>query len=89
MAAKGFRGTIRAVDASACTDKSSLSSGELERRLVEMGFVEGSTVEIKHEGFWGRDPIVVRLNNTTIALHRRAANGILVCPLPREPRTKK
>jgi len=80
-AAKGFRGRICAVNASACAP-ASLSSVELERRLIEMGFVEGSIVEIKHEGFWRRDPIAVRVNDTTIALRRRAANAIHVLPLP-------
>ena len=76
-AAKGFRGVICAVNASACAP-ASLSAVELERRLMEMGFIEGSVVEIKHEGFWRRDPIAVRVNDTTIALRRRAANAIHV-----------
>jgi ferrous iron transport protein A len=77
----GFRGTIKGIDASTCA-KSGLSPGEVERRLMEMGFVEGSVIEIKHEGFWRRDPIAVKVNNTTIALRRRVANAIQVCPSP-------
>ena len=48
-------------------------AAELERRLLELGFVEGAHVEILHEGPLGRDPIAVRVNDTTIALRRREA----------------
>ena len=51
---------------------------ELERRLLELGFVEGAEVEILHEGPLGRDPIAVRVNDYTIALRRREAMAILV-----------
>ena len=53
---------------------------DLERRLLEMGFVEGARVEILHEGFIGRDPICVRLDDMRVALRRREARGILVRP---------
>jgi ferrous iron transport protein A len=72
----GFRGRIRAVDAQGCGR--SLSPRELERRLIEMGFVEGATVEIRHQGLFGRDPIAVRLDNATVALRRAEANAIHV-----------
>lgn len=55
-----------------------MPAAELERRLLELGFVEGATVEILHEGPVGRDPIAVRVNNTTIALRRREAMTIFV-----------
>jgi ferrous iron transport protein A len=53
---------------------------ELERRLLEMGFVEGARVEILHEGFIGRDPICVKLDEARVALRRREAAGVLVRP---------
>lgn len=52
--------------------------GELERRLLEMGFVEGARIELMHEGPMGRDPIAVRVDDTTVALRRRDADVILV-----------
>ena len=55
-----------------------LSAAELERRLLELGFVEGAKVEVLHEGPLGRDPIAVRVNDTTIALRRREAMAILM-----------
>ena len=54
-------------------------AAELERRLLEIGFVEGAEVEIVHEGFIGRDPIAVRLDDMWVALRRREAEAILVC----------
>lgn len=51
---------------------------ELERRLLEMGFVEGASIEVLHEGLFGRDPIAVRVDDTRVALRRREAGAISV-----------
>jgi ferrous iron transport protein A len=76
---KGFAGVISAV--SVQVDAShALDPEELERRLLEIGFVEGARVEILHEGFLGRDPIVVRLDDTRVALRRREARAVMVRP---------
>ena len=76
LAQRGFRGRI---DAIACRRRRhGVSAAELERRLLELGFVEGARVEVLHEGPLGRDPIAVRVNDTTIALRRREAMAILV-----------
>jgi ferrous iron transport protein A len=50
---------------------------ELERRLLEMGFVEGARLEILHEGPVRRDPIAVRVDDCTIAIRRRDAAAIV------------
>jgi ferrous iron transport protein A len=50
----------------------------LERRLLEFGFVSGEQVEILAEARPGRDPFVVRIGNTTLALRRREAQSIWV-----------
>lgn len=72
----GFRGRIHAID----TERggAGLPAGELERRLIELGFVEGANVELLHQGLFGGDPIAVRIANTTIGLRRREAMAILV-----------
>jgi ferrous iron transport protein A len=79
-APRGFRGRIEAVRAE--SQKAGLSATEIETRLIELGFVEGATVELLHEGQFGRDPIAVRVNNATIALRRSEAMAILVTPGP-------
>lgn len=43
------------------------------RRLLELGFVEGETIRIVAESFPRRDPIAVRIGNTTFALRRHEA----------------
>ena len=70
----GFRGRIRAVNPIA----GALAPEELERRLVELGFVEGATVELLHQGLFGADPIAVRVDGVTIALRRREAAAVQV-----------
>ncbi len=72
----GFRGRIVALDMS--IEGTGLPADELERRLLELGFVEGASVELLHEGLFGGDPIAVRVADTTIALRRREAMAITV-----------
>jgi ferrous iron transport protein A len=76
LAHRGFCGHIETIHVGAAGH--GLSAAELERRLLELGFVEGAAVEVLHEGPVGRDPIAVRLNNTTIALRRREAMAVFV-----------
>jgi Fe2+ transport system protein FeoA len=56
----------------------------LERRLLEFGFVNGERIEVLAEARPGRDPFVVRVGHTTLALRRREAQSIWVelehCP---------
>lgn len=75
-AAVGFRGRIRAL--SVDSGAAGLPGHELERRLLELGFVEGASVELLHQGLLGGDPIAVRVAHATIALRRREAMAIMV-----------
>jgi ferrous iron transport protein A len=77
-APRGFRGRIRGLRAFA---SGGLPAEELERRLLELGFVEGAEVEIMHQGLFGRDPIAIRVDSATIALRRREAAAVLVEPI--------
>lgn len=58
--------------------RGALSVEELERRLLELGFVEGAQVEVLHEGLFGRDPMAVRLDDMRVALRRREASAVEV-----------
>jgi ferrous iron transport protein A len=73
LARRGFRGRITTIEVGATAHGGAI---ELERRLLELGFVEDATVEVLHEGPLGHDPIAVRLNDTTIALRRREAMAV-------------
>ncbi len=50
----------------------------MKRRLVELGFVEGETIRVVAESFPLKDPIAVRVGNTTFALRRHEAALIRV-----------
>jgi ferrous iron transport protein A len=54
------------------------SMSPLERRLLELGFISGEQFEIIAEARPGRDPFVVRIGHTTLALRRREAESIWV-----------
>jgi ferrous iron transport protein A len=73
----GRPGVIVLVDGG-LADAGVLGPEELERRLLELGFVEGARVEILHEGAFGRDPIAVKLDDMRVALRRREARAIEV-----------
>lgn len=74
----GQAGVIVGVSAQPSSMVGGVDCGELERRLLEAGFVEGARVALLHEGPMGGDPIAIRLDDTRVALRRREANGVLV-----------
>ena len=51
---------------------------ELERRLLELGFVEGARVELIHEGLFGRDPIAMKVDDMRVALRRKEAASMTI-----------
>jgi ferrous iron transport protein A len=76
-AAPGARGVIVRVHPNDDA-RGALTVEELERRLLELGFVEGATVEVLHEGLFRRDPMAVKLDDMRVALRRREARAIEV-----------
>ena len=72
---KGDRGVIVRVGDRASTDEHAL---ELERRLLELGFVEGARIELLHEGLFGRDPIAMKVDDMRVALRRQEAASLTV-----------
>jgi ferrous iron transport protein A len=78
--ARGLKGVVVQVGAQGVD--SSLAAGELERRLLEIGFVEGARIEILHEGPLGGDPIAVKIDDARVALRRREAGAVLIRVTP-------
>ena len=74
----GDRGVIGRVHVRPDIDHHGLSADELERRLLELGFVEGAAIEVIHEGAIGRDPIAVRLDDMRVALRRHDAADVII-----------
>lgn len=54
------------------------ADSDLERLLLEIGFVEGARVTLLHEGPFGRDPIAVRVDDMRVALRRREARAVII-----------
>lgn len=55
------------------------------RRLIEIGFVPGETVQVIEEVWPGGDPLAVRVGGSVFALRRREARAVLVTPGTRSP----
>lgn len=74
----GDRGVILEVRAESHPADHGVDVHELQRRLLEFGFVEGAHVEVLHEGAIRRDPIAVKLDDMRVALRRRDAEDVWV-----------
>ena len=74
----GDRGVIIEVRAEHGGDHGGVDVHELERRLLEFGFVEGAAIEVLHQGLIGQDPIAVRVDDMRVALRRRDAADVWV-----------
>jgi ferrous iron transport protein A len=74
----GDRGIIVEVRAEATGQAHGVDLDELQRRLLEFGFVEGARIEVIHEGAIGHDPIAVKLDDMRVALRRRDAAEVLL-----------
>lgn len=76
---KGEKAEVVKITEEHLNEDQTLPKGELERRLLEMGFVEGTELTIQHEGFVGKDPIAVLLRSCSlVAIRRKEAQAILV-----------
>jgi ferrous iron transport protein A len=78
---KGARAVVVDVrdDAQSLGDE---AQSTVSRRLLELGFVPGETLEVIEEIWPGADPMAIRLGNTTFALRRREALAVMVEPEP-------
>ena len=75
QARRGARGVIVKVGGHCHDEEHTL---ELERRLLELGFVEGARIELLHEGLLGRDPIAMKVDDMRVALRRHEARSLTV-----------
>ena len=71
----GDRGVITAVGSHRHHEADEI---ELERRLLELGFVEGARVELIHEGIIRHDPIALKIDDMRVALRRKEAASISI-----------
>ncbi|MES2037522.1 MAG: FeoA family protein [Pseudomonadota bacterium] len=52
----------------------------ITRRLKELGFVKGEAVKVLHKGYFGGEPLAVRIGQSTFALRNFEAALIGVNP---------
>jgi ferrous iron transport protein A len=74
----GDRGVILEVRAETRPGDHGVGVEELQRRLLEFGFVEGAEIEVLHEGAIRRDPIAVRVDDMRVGLRRRDAEDVWI-----------
>ena len=74
----GDRGVIVDVRADTHPGDHGVGVDELQRRLLEFGFVEGAEIEVLHQGAIRRDPIAIRIDDMRVALRRRDAEDVWV-----------
>lgn len=71
----GFVGAITQI-----TSAMTHADPQLTRRLMEIGFIPGEPLQVLHRGFFGGEPIAVRIGHSTFALRRFEAALISVVP---------
>jgi len=75
----GFVGKISQMTSAALASMANFDP-HLERRLMEIGFIPGEPLKVLHKGFFGGEPIAVRIGHSTFALRRFEAALISVIP---------
>ncbi|MBY0378916.1 MAG: ferrous iron transport protein A [Burkholderiales bacterium] len=71
---------IKSINENHMINKDKFFDGDVEARLLEMGFIEGAKITVLHKGMWGGEPIAVRINNnnTMISLRKSEASAIIM-----------
>ena len=59
-----------------------IDADPISRRLRELGFVHGETVQVQAAGPFGREPILVQVGYTRFALRRAEAQRVVVAQEP-------
>lgn len=67
-------------DVSANQNSANGNTFDISRRLKELGFVKGEAVRILHRGYFGGEPLAVRVGQSTFALRLFEAALIGVVP---------
>lgn len=67
-------------DVSANQNTASGNTFDIARRLKELGFVKGEAVRVLHRGYFGGEPLAVRVGQSTFALRLFEAALIGVVP---------
>ncbi|HEX9139302.1 MAG TPA: FeoA family protein [Steroidobacteraceae bacterium] len=75
---KGASGVVSAVLEADSEESGEIAGAAIRRRLAEVGFVAGETVEVIETVWPGGDPMAVRIGSSVFALRRREALAVMV-----------
>jgi ferrous iron transport protein A len=75
---KGASGVVSAVLESDSSGNDDVASASIRRRLAEVGFVAGETIEVIETVWPSGDPMAVRIGSSVFALRRREALAVMV-----------
>jgi len=75
---KGASGVVSAVLESDSAESGEIAGAAIRRRLAEIGFVAGETIEVIETVWPGGDPMAVRIGSSVFALRRREALAVMV-----------
>lgn len=77
---KSQHAIVKKIDESLLPHNVELTKGELERRILEIGIIEGVELRVLHFGLINQDPIAIQLvhSGLTVAIRRNEAEIILV-----------
>jgi ferrous iron transport protein A len=79
---KGQRGIVAAIREDAAAIMGEVPGATISRRLLELGFVPGETVEVVATAWPGGQPMAVRVAAGVFALRRREAMAVSVRAVP-------
>ena len=80
---KGASGVVSSVLESGSSGSEDLAGTAIRRRLAEVGFVAGETIEVIETVWPGGDPMAVRIGSSVFALRRREALAVMVQLAPK------
>ena len=75
---KGDSGVVAGLNDSDAAAVGEVAGSTLARRLLELGFVPGETVQVVATAWPGGDPMAVRIGAGVFALRRREAVAVMV-----------
>jgi ferrous iron transport protein A len=75
---KGDQGVVEALAQGDPSAVGEVAGSTVARRLLELGFVPGETVQVVATAWPGGDPMAVRVGAGVFALRRREARAVMV-----------
>lgn len=76
--AKGESGVVVSLSAADVAAVGEAVGSTVSRRLLELGFVPGETVQVVATAWPGGDPMAIRVGAGVFALRRREASAVMV-----------